>query len=54
MIGSLGLPIGLFWFAWTAKREVHWISPVLAAVPFAWGNLCIFVSREYSASEALN
>jgi hypothetical protein len=23
---------------------VHWISPVLAGIPFAWGNLCIFLS----------
>ena len=44
MLGSLGLPIGLFWFAWTAKKGVHWISPVLAIVPFAWGNLTLFVS----------
>jgi hypothetical protein len=32
------------WFAWTAKREVSWASPVVAAIPFAWGNLSIFVS----------
>ena len=44
MMGSFGLPIGLFWFGWTSKRDIHWISPVLAAVPFAWGNLCVFVS----------
>ena len=43
MLGSILVPIGLFWFAWTARKEVHWISPTLAAIPFAWGNLCIFV-----------
>ena len=43
MMGSIGLPLGLFWFAWTAKQDIHWISPVLATIPFAWGNLCIFV-----------
>ena len=45
MIGSFGLPIGLFWFAWTAGTGVHWASPVMATVVFAWGNLCVFVSR---------
>lgn len=45
MIGSFGLPIGLFWFAWTATKSVHWISSVAAAVPFAWGNFCVFVSN---------
>lgn len=44
MFGSVGLPVGLFWFAWTARRDVHWIVCILAAIPFAWGNLCIFVS----------
>jgi len=44
MMGSFGLPIGLFWFAWTARADVHWISPVLATIPFAWGNLCVFTA----------
>ena len=44
MVGSAGLPIALFWFAWTARPDIHWASPVVAAVPFAFGNLCIFVS----------
>lgn len=42
MIGSFGVPVGLFWFAWTSRHDVHWISPVLATVPFAWGNISIF------------
>lgn len=44
MVGCFGLPIGLFWFGWTAQYHVHWIVPVLAGIPFAWGNLCVFVS----------
>jgi len=44
MIGGLGLPIGLFWFGWASKKDVHWIVPILGLVPFGWGNLCIFVS----------
>jgi hypothetical protein len=44
MIGSVGLPLGLFWLAWTARADVHWASPVVAIVPFAWGNLCVFIS----------
>ncbi|OAQ70951.2 bicyclomycin resistance protein [Pochonia chlamydosporia 170] len=44
MIGSLGLPIGLFWYAWSARASVSWASPVVAIFPFAWGNLCVFVS----------
>ncbi|OAP57451.1 MFS transporter, DHA1 family, multidrug resistance protein [Fonsecaea erecta] len=44
MCGSVGIPIGLFWFAWTVRPDVHWASPVCALIPFAWGNLCIFIS----------
>ena len=44
MIGGFGLPVSLFWFAWTSRRSVHWISPVLATVPFAWGNLSVFTA----------
>ncbi|ATZ57294.1 hypothetical protein BCIN_14g04480 [Botrytis cinerea B05.10] len=44
MLGSFGLPVGLFWFAWSAKDDVHWIVPVIGAVPFAWGNLSVFIA----------
>ena len=27
----------LFWFAWTARPSIHWIVPVLAGIPFAFG-----------------
>lgn len=43
MGGSLLLPISLFWFAWTAKKDISWASPVVSGVPFACGNLCIFI-----------
>ncbi|KAG4417023.1 hypothetical protein IFR04_009864 [Cadophora malorum] len=44
MLGSIMLPIGLFWFAWAPGKDVHWIVPVLAGVPFGWGSLAIFIS----------
>jgi hypothetical protein len=50
MLASFGLPIGLFWFAWTARPEIHWIVPVIAAVPFAWGNWGVFVSNRCAFS----
>jgi hypothetical protein len=44
MLGSIMLPIGLFWFAWSPHKDTHWIVPVLAGVPFGWGTLTIFIS----------
>ncbi|KAJ5661431.1 uncharacterized protein N7477_009047 [Penicillium maclennaniae] len=44
LIGSIGLPISLFWFGWTARADTPWIAPVTAIMLFAWGNICVFVS----------
>ncbi|KAH7383974.1 major facilitator superfamily domain-containing protein [Pyrenochaeta sp. MPI-SDFR-AT-0127] len=44
MIGSWGILIGLFWFGWCAGKGVHWAPTLLGAIPFAWGNLCLFTS----------
>lgn len=44
LIGSVGMPVGLFWFGWTARYDISWASPTVAIMVFAWGNLCIFVS----------
>lgn len=44
MIASVGPPLGLFWYAWTAKSSISWASPAVAIVPFAWGNLIIFIN----------
>ena len=44
MIGSIALPISLFWFAWTAR--IDWPSPICAAIPFGLGNFLVFVSLE--------
>ncbi|KAF2841879.1 MFS general substrate transporter [Patellaria atrata CBS 101060] len=44
MAGSFGIPVGLFWFAWTAEAHVHPAALIVAAVPFGWGNLSLFIS----------
>lgn len=44
MIGAICLPLGLFLFGWTARRDVHWISPVIAEGLFGCGNLLIFMA----------
>ncbi|KIN03478.1 hypothetical protein OIDMADRAFT_51439 [Oidiodendron maius Zn] len=44
LFGSAGLPVSLFWCAWTAKMSVHWIIPIIGLVPFAWVNISVFIS----------
>ncbi|KAK3333682.1 major facilitator superfamily domain-containing protein [Cercophora scortea] len=43
-VGSLLLPIGLFWFAWTNGPEVHWVVPIIASAFFAAGLVLVFLS----------
>jgi MFS transporter, DHA1 family, multidrug resistance protein len=44
MIGSGILPTGLFWFAWTARRGIHWICPIIAQAVTILGSLLIYIS----------
>lgn len=41
------LPISLFWFGWTANRDVHWVVSILGIVFFAYGAFvlmqCVFM-----------
>lgn len=27
MVGAILVPIGLFWYAWSARKSIHWIMP---------------------------
>lgn len=44
LIGSVLLPIGLFWFAWTNGPEIHWIVPIIGSGFFAAGLVLVFLS----------
>jgi hypothetical protein len=44
ILGSVLLPVGLFWFAWTNGPEIHWIVPITASAFFAAGLVSVFLS----------
>ena len=44
IIGSVLLPVGLFWFAWTNGPEIHWVVPIIASGFFAAGLVSVFLS----------
>ncbi|KAI1409541.1 polyamine transporter 1 [Hypoxylon sp. FL1857] len=44
MIGSILLPVGLFWFAWTNGSNIHWIVCIIASTFFASGLVLVFLS----------
>ncbi|TAQ90983.1 hypothetical protein B7494_g734 [Chlorociboria aeruginascens] len=37
------LPIGFFWYGWSAQAEVHWIVPILGTTVIGFGVLNTFV-----------
>ncbi|CZR58483.1 probable fluconazole resistance protein [Phialocephala subalpina] len=41
--GAFILPIGLFWFAWTSNKDIHWAPQVIAGIPIGCGILMIFL-----------
>ncbi|RSM03348.1 hypothetical protein CEP52_007450 [Fusarium oligoseptatum] len=44
MLGSIFLPIGLFWFAWTTYPSIHWAVPIVGSVFFGLGLVLVFLS----------
>ncbi len=35
MVAAITCPVSLFWFGWTANKDIHWIVPILSGVPYA-------------------
>ena len=43
LVGSICLPISLFWFAWTNDPSIHWSVSIIASIPLGFGLFAIFV-----------
>lgn len=41
--GGFLIPIGLFWYGWSAKEHTHWIVPILGTMIIGMGNLAAFM-----------
>ena len=53
-IGSVLIPISLFWFAWTIETHQHWFVTILSTVFFGIGQVCTFrvsLTRENAKPE---
>jgi hypothetical protein len=44
MVGSILIPVGMFWFAWTNGPDVHWSVPIIGSGVFGAGIVLIFLS----------
>jgi len=43
-VGSLALPICLFWFGWSSRSNIHWIVPIVGSGCFSIGVVTLFNS----------
>lgn len=43
MFGGIAVPIGLFWFAWTDSKSVHFMVSIIASAPFGFGMVMVFL-----------
>jgi DHA1 family multidrug resistance protein-like MFS transporter len=41
-LGSVSLPICLFWYGWSARESVHWIVPIIGSSLFTVGLVTMF------------
>ena len=47
-VGSVMLPIGLFWYGWSAQAQVHWIMPNIGISIFSAGAIvCVQCMQTY-------
>ncbi|KAL7951718.1 major facilitator superfamily domain-containing protein [Trichoderma barbatum] len=43
LLGSVAVPIGLFWFGWTAQTGQHWMLPIIGSSIFGFGMMSILL-----------
>ncbi|KAJ7739903.1 major facilitator superfamily domain-containing protein [Mycena metata] len=43
IFGSLFVPVGLFWYGWSAQARIHWIMPIIGSGIFGFGMMSTFL-----------
>ncbi|KIP12654.1 hypothetical protein PHLGIDRAFT_123755 [Phlebiopsis gigantea 11061_1 CR5-6] len=43
IFGSFFVPVGLFWYGWSAQAEIHWIMPIIGSGIFGFGMMTTFL-----------
>ncbi|KAF9051613.1 multidrug resistance protein 4 [Panaeolus papilionaceus] len=41
--GSFFVPVGIFWYGWSAHAKLHWIMPIIGSGIFAFGMMTTFL-----------
>ncbi|RDX53972.1 multidrug resistance protein 4 [Lentinus brumalis] len=43
VFGSLFVPVGIFWYGWSAQAQIHWIMPIIGTGIFGFGMMTTFL-----------
>ncbi|KAI0832553.1 multidrug resistance protein 4 [Trametes gibbosa] len=43
VFGSFFVPIGIFWYGWSAQARIHWIMPIIGTGIFGFGMMTTFL-----------
>jgi len=43
IVGSLFIPVGLFWYGWSAAAKLHWIMPIIGTGIYGFGLMTCFL-----------
>ncbi|KAG6868528.1 hypothetical protein C0993_001416 [Termitomyces sp. T159_Od127] len=43
LFGSFFVPVGLFWYGWSADTGIHWIMPIIGSGFFGFGMMSSFL-----------
>ncbi|KAI9513187.1 multidrug resistance protein 4 [Russula earlei] len=43
LFGAFIVPIGLFWYGWSAEAKIHWIMPIIGTGIFGFGAMLTFL-----------
>lgn len=43
VFGSLFVPIGLFWYGWSAQAQTHWILPIIGTCFYGFGMMATYL-----------
>lgn len=42
IIGGAFVPVGLFWYGWSAEKGLHWVMPLVGTGIFSFGMISVF------------
>ncbi|KAL0947923.1 hypothetical protein HGRIS_010555 [Hohenbuehelia grisea] len=52
IFGSFFIPVGLFWYGWSAEARIHWIMPILGTGIFGFAFTTVFLPVQLYAADA--